>query len=481
MEPETEDAESETEESPENDKKILKLNAAEGTASHVSVEEAVSEVDVRKFGPFKFHADKVHFKVRYLVVGAAAAVIVVSAALWFNTPEQRLSRAINHGMTAVKANDYTAAEKAYRTVLSIDRKNETAYLQMAEVYLNLDRHADAVQLIQEGIKEIPESNALKQKLEELNPVISFSKESGTYTDPVELTLETGKECSIMYSFKKENNRKEDQVYQEPLALNSNGKYQITAHAITRDGFSGPDATVEIEIKLDSKKYHLNDWSEAKDGSRSFIDANGNALTGWQEINGKKYYFDESGKEAVGKTTIGSDTYFFDEQDGRMTGWQKDENNVYYYFDEKGHMLTDTWIDDTFYVDSDGKMLTNTTAPDGTVLDNEGRKKFDFKSEIARYPDTMAVIESKTRKMDGDVATFKARIYHKHDKDKPVGDYFEATIRIHDHAWLHYKDQSLPDIWAKDAYNFLPTINIMNPTMNEDGVITKFDFILGSQK
>ena len=145
------------------------------------------------------------------------------------------------------------------------------------------------------------------------------------------------------------------------------------------------------------------------------------------------------------------------------------------------MLTDTWIDDTFYVDSDGKMLTNTTAPDGTVLDNEGRKKFDFKSEIARYPDTMAVIESKTRKMDGDVATFKARIYHKHDKDKPVGDYFEATIRIHDHAWLHYKDQSLPDIWAKDAYNFLPTINIMNPTMNEDGVITKFDFILGSQK
>ena len=29
-------------------------------------------------------------------------------------------------------------------------------------------------------------------------------------------------------------------------------------------------------------------------------------------------------------------------------------------------------------------------------------------------------------------------------------------------------------------NFLPHIGILNPTFDDDGVITKFDFILGSQ-
>ena len=52
------------------------------------------------------------------------------------------------------------------------------------------------------------------------------------------------------------------------------------------------------------------WFELENGSKSYFDSKGNAVTGWQTIEGKKYYFDASGIMQTGWITISGVEYFF---------------------------------------------------------------------------------------------------------------------------------------------------------------------------
>ena len=203
------------------------------------------------------------------------------------------------------------------------------------------------------------------------------------------------------------------------------------------------------------------------------------MTGWQTIDDQKYYFDEAGYRATGLTEIDRDTYFFDADGVMQTGWQQSDDD-WYFFDETGHMLTDVWIEDTYYVGADGKMLKDTTTPDGIAVDASGRRASDLVTLFQQHPKAMVVIQTADRQKTGDYSTFAAKAYYSHSSDTPEGDSTDVTVKISNRAWMHYIDKKLPDALVTDAYHFLPHIGILNPTFDDDGVITKFDFILGSQ-
>ena len=81
------------------------------------------------------------------------------------------------------------------------------------------------------------------------------------------------------------------------------------------------------------------WSA--DGSKSYFDGSGHALTGWQKLSGKWYYFrPESGKSVRWSQKIGGHWYYFNGASQMHTGWLtwgKDKTKS--YFDGSGHALT----------------------------------------------------------------------------------------------------------------------------------------------
>lgn len=75
------------------------------------------------------------------------------------------------------------------------------------------------------------------------------------------------------------------------------------------------------------------WTEHEDKTWTYVDDNGESLTGWIEDGEKTYYLDEDGN--------------------LKTGWFKLKGS-WYYFDEDGVLAKNTWIDN-YYVNSEGKM------------------------------------------------------------------------------------------------------------------------------
>lgn len=53
------------------------------------------------------------------------------------------------------------------------------------------------------------------------------------------------------------------------------------------------------------------WYTFEDGTRSYFDAKGNPVTGWQTIEGNRYYFDATGIMQTGWTTINGVSCYFD--------------------------------------------------------------------------------------------------------------------------------------------------------------------------
>ncbi|MCD8084091.1 MAG: hypothetical protein LUE86_11425 [Clostridiales bacterium] len=127
-------------------------------------------------------------------------------------------------------------------------------------------------------------------------------------------------------------------------------------------------------------------------SKKFKDSDGNAATGWQEINGNWYFFDPDNKNnAVTDQwlTHGDYKYLFD-ADGKMqTGWVKDGDYWYYLSQDTtgeiqpyGSMMTG-WVKtgpgSPWYFLNDGRtedvpygsMLVNRMTPDGYTVDENG--------------------------------------------------------------------------------------------------------------
>ena len=414
------------------------------------------------------------------VAVAVIAVVAVALAGWYQMPATKESRIRRQAEKAYAAADYTSAAAAYQQLFGYGVQSEDIYLHAADAYADAGHHAEAVALLKNSLADYPDSSALKDELEALDPTVHFDPEGGDFTDPISVKLSTDAGDAILYTIQRDGDSAKPETieYATPAELSYSGRYTVTAHAIARDGEAGSSFTQSYEIKLDPDKYRLNDWHETADGVQ-YLGEDGRFVTGWQTIDDQKYYFDEAGYRATGLTEIDRDTYFFDADGVMQTGWQQSDDD-WYFFDETGRMLTDVWIEDTYYVGADGKMLKDTTTPDGIAVDANGRKASDLVTLFQQHPKAMAVIQTADRQKTGDYSTFAAKAYYSHSSDTPEGDSVDVTVKISNRAWMHYIDKKLPDALVTDAYHFLPHIGILNPTFDDDGVITKFDFILGSQ-
>ena len=414
-------------------------------------------------------------KKRFLIPLAVCAVAAGAIVVYLNLPAQRTSRALHKGRSYVESNNFTAAVPVLEKLLQSQPDSLEVHLLLSEAYANTDRHAQAVALLEEAKAAYPDNAELLEKLAELNPTVSVSVPSGTYSDPQSIALSNEKGYEIRYQL----NDEAEQTYEDEILLSTNGDFTLSAYAVASDGAKGESVSMNYTIQLDPDKYPLDQFVDTADG-RQYIDADGAVQTGWMTKDGKTYYFDEKGYMLTGLRTIEDGTYFFDADGVLSTGWQQ-QDGKYYFFDEKGRMLTSTWIDNQYYVGEDGAMLTDTTTPDGVYVNARGQKGFDAASEFANYPNSIVQAHISTKVDKGDYYEVSASVYHQKTDNKPTGESYDITLKVLKHAKVHYLDNNLPDIIASDAFSFLKEIGMQKIQQDNDGYVTEFSFALGEKR
>ena len=358
-------------------------------------------------------------------------------------------------------------------------KNSKYYLLLSEAYGKAGRHQEAVKALEEAKKLYPEDTEVQTALFLLDPKVESDLQGDSFTDPVEISLKSsGKKIIYSISGGKEDIQKEE--YRAPIKLSRNGDYTLTAYAQASDGSMGESYSKSFSISLDPEKYHLSQFVD-EEGGRSYIDENGDRVTGWKEIAGKYYYFDENGIMQSGFQDIGGERYYLN-ADGTMQTGRLDLEGKTYFFDQDGHMIKDAWVDNLYYVGEDGVMLRNQENKEGVHFDEDGRRAFLAADLYAAHPDSIVVVESKQRKEQSSYYLFPAKIYYQKKNGRASGKVaYETEIKVSKMAIMSYLDENLPSITAKDAVSFLPTLSMQNIKQNKDGVVTSFAFVLGERR
>ena len=358
-------------------------------------------------------------------------------------------------------------------------KNSKYYLLLSEAYGKAGRHQEAVKALEEAKKLYPEDTEVQTALSLLDPKVESDLQGDSFTDPVEISLKSsGKKIIYSISGGKEDIQNEE--YLAPIKLSRNGNYTLTAYAQASDGSMGESYSKSFSISLDPEKYHLSQFVD-EEGGRSYIDENGDRVTGWKEIAGKYYYFDENGIMQSGFQDIGGERYYLN-ADGTMQTGRLDLEGKTYFFDQDGHMIKDAWVDNLYYVGEDGVMLRNQENKEGVHFDEDGRRAFLAADLYAAHPDSIVVVESKQRKEHSSYYLFPAKIYYQKKNGRASGKVaYETEIKVSKMAMMSYLDENLPSITAKDAVSFLPTLSMQNIKQNKDGVVTSFAFVLGERR
>ena len=358
-------------------------------------------------------------------------------------------------------------------------KNSKYYLLLSEAYGKAGRHQEAVKALEEAKKLYPEDTEVQTALSLLDPKVESDLQGDSFKDPVEISLKSsGKKIIYSISGGKEDIQKEE--YLAPIKLSRNGNYTLTAYAQASDGSMGESYSKSFSISLDPEKYHLSQFVD-EEGGRSYIDENGDRVTGWKEIAGKYYYFDENGIMQSGFQDIGGERYYLN-SDGTMQTGRLDLEGKTYFFDQDGHMIKDAWVDNLYYVGEDGVMLRNQKNKEGVHFDEDGRRAFLAADLYAAHPDSIVVVESKQRKEQSSYYLFPAKIYYQKKNGRASGKVaYETEIKVSKMAIMSYLDENLPSITAKDAVSFLPTLSMQNIKQNKDGVVTSFAFVLGERR
>ena len=358
-------------------------------------------------------------------------------------------------------------------------KNSKYYLLLSEAYGKAGRHQEAVKALEEAKKLYPEDTEVQTALSLLDPKVESDLQGDSFKDPLEISLKSsGKKIIYSISGGKEDIQKEE--YLAPIKLSRNGNYTLTAYAQASDGSMGESYSKSFSISLDPEKYHLSQFVD-EEGGRSYIDENGDRVTGWKEIAGKYYYFDEKAIMQTGFQDIGGERYYLN-ADGTMQTGRLDLEGKTYFFDQDGHMIKDAWVDNLYYVGEDGVMLRNQKNKEGVHFDEDGRRAFLAADLYAAHPDSIVVVESKQRKEQSSYYLFPAKIYYQKKNGRASGKVaYETEIKVSKMAIMSYLDENLPSITAKDAVSFLPTLSMQNIKQNKDGVVTSFAFVLGERR
>ena len=417
-----------------------------------------------------------------LFLPAAATAAAIAAALWYmNLPAVKRSGELNMGREAVKKQHYEQAIPILEKLLSEKEGGKEAYLLLVDAYEKAGKHEEAVKTLSAAVESFPEDSELKQQLELLNPKLSFSVAGGSYQDPQEIRISGPEGAEIRYSLSGGGLEEgKDAVYENPIHLDTNGSYHLSAFAKASDGAEGDTLSADYEIALDSAKYHLNDWSDT-DAGRIFLDENGRRRTGWFQKDGSWYYFNADGILQTGLQEIDGDQYFLKE-DGAclISAWQEIDGELY-YFGPDGRMQKNQWIDGNYYVGEDGRRQKNTTI-DGKHLNEEGQAAFHAAEEYKAHPDMIVVAHSKQRVDKGNYYIIPSTVYYEKKNGRPVGKpAYQIDVKILKEAYVHYLDEDYMTIIAQDSVSFLPELYMQKIIQNDKGYIKDYSFVLGEDK
>lgn len=117
------------------------------------------------------------------------------------------------------------------------------------------------------------------------------------------------------------------------------------------------------------KYYLSDGTQAVssfqqvDGKWYYFDDSGYMVTGWANVDGTYYYMDGSGVMQAGKWIKDNDKWYYLNDDGSMAvnSWEE-LAGYWFYCGADGAMLQSTWIDidgKSYYLQDDGTMAADT--------------------------------------------------------------------------------------------------------------------------
>ena len=410
---------------------------------------------------------------------AIIPVLGIAYLCYQNLPSTQYDNLLKKGTNLVQAEKGEEAIALLEGMPQNLTKNSKYYLLLSEAYGKAGRHQEAVKALEEAKKLYPEDKEVQTALSLLDPKVESDLQGDSFTNPVEISLKSsGKKIIYSLSGGKEDIQKEE--YLAPIKLSRNGNYTLTAYAQASDGSMGESYSKSFSISLDPEKYHLSQFVD-EEGGRSYIDENGDQVTGWKEIAGKYYYFDEKGIMQTGFQDIGGERYYLN-ADGTMQTGRLDLEGKTYFFDQDGHMIKDAWVDNLYYVGEDGVMLRNQENKEGVHFDEDGRRAFLAADLYAAHPDSIVVVESKQRKEQSSYYLFPAKIYYQKKNGRASGKVaYETEIKVSKMAIMSYLDENLPSITAKDAVSFLPTLSMQNIKQNKDGVVTSFAFVLGERR
>ena len=410
---------------------------------------------------------------------AIIPVLGIAYLCYQNLPSTQYDNLLKKGTNLVQTEKGEEAIALLEGMPSNLTKNSKYYLLLSEAYGKAGRHQEAVKALEEAKKLYPENTEVQTALSLLDPKVESDLQGDSFKDPVEISLKSsGKKIIYSISGGKEDIQKEE--YLAPIKLSRNGNYTLTAYAQASDGSMGESYSKSFSISLDPEKYHLSQFVD-EEGGRSYIDENGDRVTGWKEIAGKYYYFDEKGIMQTGFQDIGGERYYLN-ADGTMQTGRLDLEGKTYFFDQDGHMIKDAWVDNLYYVGEDGVMLRNQKNKEGVHFDEDGRRAFLAADLYAAHPDSIVVVESKQRKEQSSYYLFPAKIYYQKKNGRASGKVaYETEIKVSKMAIMSYLDENLPSITAKDAVSFLPTLSMQNIKQNKDGVVTSFAFVLGERR
>ena len=410
---------------------------------------------------------------------AIIPVLGIAYICYQNLPATQYDNLLKKGTKLVQSEKGDEAIALLEGMPSNLTKNSKYYLLLSEAYGKAGRHQEAVKALEEAKKLYPEDTEVQTALSLLDPKVESDLQGDSFTDPVEISLKSsGKKIIYSISGGKEDIQNEE--YLAPIKLSRNGNYTLTAYAQASDGSMGESYSKSFSISLDPEKYHLSQFVD-EEGGRSYIDENGDRVTGWKEIAGKYYYFDEKGIMQTGFQDIGGERYYLN-ADGTMQTGRLDLEGKTYFFDQDGHMIKDAWVDNLYYVGEDGVMLRNQENKEGVHFDEDGRRAFLAADLYAAHPDSIVVVESKQRKEKSSYYLFPAKIYYQKKNGRASGKVaYETEIKVSKMAIMSYLDENLPSITAKDAVSFLPTLSMQNIKQNKDGIVTSFAFVLGERR
>lgn len=411
---------------------------------------------------------------------AAVAILGFAGINYLNSPKVRYDSFLKKGEQFIKGEKYSEAVESLEKDKSSFQLDARYYLLLSEAQKNAGKHEEAIASILEGQKHFSDNQELKDALNLLDPKLSSDIREELYHDSFEIKLESSSGGKIIYSLSGGKEEISQREYTGPISIKRNGNYTLMAYGLASDGEKGELYTKSFTVDLDKEKYHLSSFVDL-DGGKGYIDENGDQAIGWTLIDNAYYYFNENGIMQTGFLELDGEKYYLD-SDGKMHTGRLDLDGKSYYFDEQGHMVRDAWIENRYYVDENGEMLKNQSNSDGIYFDQNGNRSFDAKALYEEHPDSILAIVSKDRKKDGNKYIFKAKVYYQKKNGRPSGDpAYETEIVMAENAMMHYLDENLENITAKDAVSFLPNLYLQEIVQDKDGVITRFGFVLGERR